>query len=177
MQNDVATVNRLLADDYLGINPNGTLETKADALAQRRSGTMKISSIDPDNMKVRVYGDTAVVTSRVRTWRAMTGTATSAADITTRGSTATAPANGRSSALRRAAFLRAASTKPLVIRHLLGHWSARAPAASVASAMSAASTAGRTWWTRTSDAPMRMAMVVAASVACSRAETGAPAAP
>jgi ketosteroid isomerase-like protein len=65
MQNDVATANRLLADDYLGINPNGTLETKADALAQRRSGTVKISSIDVDNIKVRVYGDTAVVTSRV----------------------------------------------------------------------------------------------------------------
>jgi ketosteroid isomerase-like protein len=65
MQNDVATVNRLLADDYLGINPNGTLETKADALAQRRSGTVRISSIDPDNVKVRVYGETAVVTSRV----------------------------------------------------------------------------------------------------------------
>jgi ketosteroid isomerase-like protein len=65
MQNDVATVNRLLADDYLGINPNGTLETKADALAQRRSGTVRISSIEPDNVKVRVYGETAVVTSRV----------------------------------------------------------------------------------------------------------------
>src|ERR1700761_2156078 len=65
VQNDVATVNRLLADDYLGINPNGTLETKADALAQRRSGTVKISAIEPDNVKVRVYGDTAVVTSRV----------------------------------------------------------------------------------------------------------------
>ena len=65
MQNDVATINRLLADDYLGINPNGTLETKADALAQRRSGTVKISSIEPENIKVRVYGDTAVVTSRV----------------------------------------------------------------------------------------------------------------
>jgi ketosteroid isomerase-like protein len=65
MQNDVVTINRLLADDYLGINPNGTLETKADALAQRRSGTVKISSIDPINMKVRVYGDTAVVTSQV----------------------------------------------------------------------------------------------------------------
>jgi ketosteroid isomerase-like protein len=65
MQNDVATINRLLADDYLGINPNGTLETKADALALRRSGTMKISSLDPINMKVRVYGDTAVVTSQV----------------------------------------------------------------------------------------------------------------
>jgi ketosteroid isomerase-like protein len=66
LQNDVATVNRLLADDYLGINPNGTLETKADALALRRAGTMKVSSIDPINMKVRVYGDTAVVTSQVQ---------------------------------------------------------------------------------------------------------------
>jgi ketosteroid isomerase-like protein len=66
MQNDVATINRLLADDYLGINPNGTLETKADALAQRRAGTTKISSIDPINLKVRVYGDTAVVTSQVQ---------------------------------------------------------------------------------------------------------------
>ena len=66
MQNDVATINRLLADDYLGINPNGTLETKADALALRRAGTTKISSIDPINMKVRVYGDTAVVTSQVQ---------------------------------------------------------------------------------------------------------------
>lgn len=65
VQNDVATANRLLADDYLGINPNGTLETKADALAQRRSGTVKISSIEPNNVKVRVYGDTAVVTSLV----------------------------------------------------------------------------------------------------------------
>jgi ketosteroid isomerase-like protein len=65
MQNDVATVNRLLADDYLGINPDGTLETKADAVALQRSGTMKISSIEPENIKVRVYGDTAVVTSRV----------------------------------------------------------------------------------------------------------------
>jgi ketosteroid isomerase-like protein len=66
VQNDVTTVSRLLADDYLGINPNGTLETKADALAQQRSGTMKISSIEPENQKVRVYGDTAVVTSKVQ---------------------------------------------------------------------------------------------------------------
>jgi ketosteroid isomerase-like protein len=65
IHNDVATASRLLADDYLGINPNGTLETKADALAARRSGTLKISSIEPDNVKVHVYGDTAVVTSQV----------------------------------------------------------------------------------------------------------------
>ena len=65
IQNDVTTVNRLLSDDYLGVNANGTLETKADALALRRSGVVKISTIDPDNVKVHVYGDTAVVTSRV----------------------------------------------------------------------------------------------------------------
>ena len=66
VQNDVGTVSNLLADDYLGINPNGTLETKADALAAQRSGTVKISSIEPENQKVRVYGDTAVVTSKVQ---------------------------------------------------------------------------------------------------------------
>lgn len=65
LQNDTATMGRLLADDYLGINPNGTLETKADALASRRSGQIKIQSIDPENVKVHVYGETAVVTSRV----------------------------------------------------------------------------------------------------------------
>ncbi len=65
IQNDVATVNNLLADDYLGINPDGTLETKADALALRRSGVMKISRLEPVNVKVHVYGDTAVVTSQV----------------------------------------------------------------------------------------------------------------
>src|ERR1700750_1643087 len=59
VQNDVATINRLLADDSLGISPNGTLETKADALALRRSGTVKILNMDPINLKIRVYGDTA----------------------------------------------------------------------------------------------------------------------
>lgn len=65
LHNDVPTVSRLLADDYLGINPDGTLETKADAIALRRSGAIRITSIDPENVKVHVYGDTAVVTSQV----------------------------------------------------------------------------------------------------------------
>ncbi|MGI8773102.1 MAG: nuclear transport factor 2 family protein [Acidobacteriaceae bacterium] len=64
LQNNAAVFDRLLADDYLGITPNGMLETKADALAVQRSGSVKISQLDPSRMKVRVYGDTAVVTSR-----------------------------------------------------------------------------------------------------------------
>lgn len=65
VRNDDSTLNRLLADDYLGVNPDGTLETKADALALRRSGALKITRIDPDNIKIHVYGDTAVVSSLV----------------------------------------------------------------------------------------------------------------
>jgi ketosteroid isomerase-like protein len=65
LTNNVAVLDHLLADDYLGITANGTLETKADALAIRRSGTVKISSLQPKDTKIHVYGDTAVVTSRV----------------------------------------------------------------------------------------------------------------
>ncbi len=65
LQNDLAGTARLLADDYLGINPNGTLETKADVLASRRSGGLRITGLDTENVKVHVYGETAVVTSRV----------------------------------------------------------------------------------------------------------------
>jgi ketosteroid isomerase-like protein len=65
LQNDIPTLARLLADDYLGINPNGTLETKADVLANRRAGQVRITGLETENVKVHVYGETAVVTSRV----------------------------------------------------------------------------------------------------------------
>jgi ketosteroid isomerase-like protein len=64
LTNNVSAVDRLLADDYLGISSNGTLETKADELARRRSGTLHITRLELSDIKVRIYGDTAVVTSR-----------------------------------------------------------------------------------------------------------------
>ena len=64
IDNDVKQMDHLLADDYIGISANGTVETKAQALAQSRAGTMKISQLDLNDLKVRVFGDTAVVTSR-----------------------------------------------------------------------------------------------------------------
>ena len=64
LNNDVTAVDRLLADDYLGINANGTLETKADELARRRSGSLHITQLELSDIKVRIYGDTAVVTSK-----------------------------------------------------------------------------------------------------------------
>lgn len=62
--NNVSQMDHLLADDYIGISANGTVETKASEIALRKAGTIRIQSLDLTDLKVRVYGDTAVVTSR-----------------------------------------------------------------------------------------------------------------
>ena len=66
-----AVVNRnasalegLLADDYIAITPNGTLQSKDQTLANLRSGALQIKSMDFSDRKVRFYGQTALVTSR-----------------------------------------------------------------------------------------------------------------
>ena len=64
LSNNISVIDRLLADDYLGISANGTLETKADELTRRRSGSLHITQLDLSDIKVRIYGDTAVVTSK-----------------------------------------------------------------------------------------------------------------
>ncbi len=64
LTNDVPALSKMLADDYLGISPNGTLETKGDVLAARRAGHTEISELNLSDIKIRVYGNTAVVTSR-----------------------------------------------------------------------------------------------------------------
>lgn len=63
LHNDVSLMDRLLADDYIGISSSGTIETKTEALALRRAGTLHITTLDLNDLKVRIYGDTAVVTS------------------------------------------------------------------------------------------------------------------
>lgn len=63
LTNNVAAMNNLLSDDYVGITSNGTVETKAQAVAQRRAGTVSITKLDLSDIHIRIYGDTAVVTS------------------------------------------------------------------------------------------------------------------
>ena len=64
--NNIGEMNRLLADDYVGITSNGTVENKQQALAQRSAGTIRVSRLEITDTHVRVYGDTAVVTSQAR---------------------------------------------------------------------------------------------------------------
>lgn len=61
---DVATMSGLLADDYMGITGNGTLQTKEQMLDALRSGQMHLTVLNISDRKVRFYGKTAVVTAR-----------------------------------------------------------------------------------------------------------------
>jgi ketosteroid isomerase-like protein len=60
---DVAAMDSLLADDYIGINASGTLQTKEDVLTRMRSGRRRITGLELSDSKVRFYGTTALVTS------------------------------------------------------------------------------------------------------------------
>ncbi|MGA2361653.1 MAG: nuclear transport factor 2 family protein [Candidatus Aminicenantales bacterium] len=61
---DWAFLNRILADDWVITDIDGSVTTKAQDLASLKSGELVISSMVADDMKARVYGDAAVVTGR-----------------------------------------------------------------------------------------------------------------
>jgi ketosteroid isomerase-like protein len=62
VKGDVATIDRILADDFSYTNWEGTVMTKAEHLEGIRSKVYKVESINLENLKVRVFGDAAVVT-------------------------------------------------------------------------------------------------------------------
>jgi len=62
LHNDVAALDRLLADSYLETLGDGRLVKKADVLAVNRSSDRQVESYGETDVLVRVYGDTAVVT-------------------------------------------------------------------------------------------------------------------
>ncbi len=61
LKKDAAALDKILAGDWVGQGPTGTI-TKAQALADLKSGDNKIESITLGEMKVRVFGNTAIVT-------------------------------------------------------------------------------------------------------------------
>jgi ketosteroid isomerase-like protein len=61
---DLAALDRIEAADYTYIDAQGTTGDKAQDLAETKSGVYKAQSISVDEMKVRVFGNTAVVTGR-----------------------------------------------------------------------------------------------------------------
>jgi len=61
---DAAALDRLYAEDFIGIGPSGTVRAKAQVIADFTSGNLRFQSITTDEVKWRVYGDTAVETGR-----------------------------------------------------------------------------------------------------------------
>jgi ketosteroid isomerase-like protein len=59
---NLAFLDRILAEDYMFTSPEGEVLTKAQMLAELKSGEDVVSSVVNLDMKVRVYGDAAVVT-------------------------------------------------------------------------------------------------------------------
>jgi len=66
LQRDAATLEQIWADDYTFTNGAGETVSKAERLANLKSGATSLGSISEDeDIKVRVYGKVAVATSRV----------------------------------------------------------------------------------------------------------------
>ena len=60
---DTATLQRIWSDDLTFITLRGDVQTKAQRLADIQSGANRFDSLETTDRTVRVYGDTAVMTS------------------------------------------------------------------------------------------------------------------
>jgi uncharacterized protein (TIGR02246 family) len=59
---DATALDRIYADDFIGVGPSGTVRTKAQVISDFTSGNLKFQSITTDEVQVRVYENTAVET-------------------------------------------------------------------------------------------------------------------
>ena len=59
---DPAVLAPILADDYTSVNSRGVMATKASELADTKAGASGFATCVNDQMKVRVFGDAAVIT-------------------------------------------------------------------------------------------------------------------
>lgn len=67
VKNDVEAIERILADDWIIIDPDGGVIDKARFLGVIKSGALTHEMMESDDIRVRLYGDTAVVTGLTRT--------------------------------------------------------------------------------------------------------------
>lgn len=64
VKGDVATLDKETSDDYTFISANGQMSDKSQTLNSIKSGDTKLTADDLSDLRVRVYGDTAVVTGK-----------------------------------------------------------------------------------------------------------------
>ena len=61
---DLTTLDQFMADEYILTDPLGIVRSKAESLAALETNEVYFESTRSDDVKVRINGDTAVVTGR-----------------------------------------------------------------------------------------------------------------
>src|SRR5574338_863541 len=63
VKNDVEAIGRVVADDWVIIDPNGEIIDRMRFFEVIKSGALTHDRMDSEDFRVRVYGDSAVVTA------------------------------------------------------------------------------------------------------------------
>ena len=64
IKGDTSVLERYLADDFVGIGPNGIADDKSHTIQALKDGTVKYSAIDVTEENVRMYGNTGIYNGR-----------------------------------------------------------------------------------------------------------------
>ena len=64
MRGDVAALDRIFADEFIYTNPKAEVLDKKQQIAVLSSGGFKLTGATSDDVRIRVYGETAVMTGR-----------------------------------------------------------------------------------------------------------------
>jgi ketosteroid isomerase-like protein len=67
VKNDLEGIVRLVTDDWIIIDPNGEIVDRARFFEVIKSGALTHDMMESEDFRVRVYGDSAVVTGVTRT--------------------------------------------------------------------------------------------------------------
>ena len=55
-----------LTDDYVLITPTGSIKSKRDVIRELATPGMKMDAFEPFDVQVRIYGEAAIITGRMR---------------------------------------------------------------------------------------------------------------
>ena len=69
---DSSVLERILADDFLGVDPKGTLYDKGKMISETRNAPQYFVSNHLNEVKVRFYGETAIAQGN-ESWERRTG--------------------------------------------------------------------------------------------------------
>ena len=67
VSNDAKAIDGFLSDDWIIIDTHGGIIDKARFIAVIRSGTLTHDVMESSDLRIRIYGDTAVVTALAKT--------------------------------------------------------------------------------------------------------------